>query len=112
MMERLPTDHPGESGGAALPAGWLWRCRFSCKFPLPIQAPILNRFADVGRAELSCPGEIGYGPGDLEDPVVGPGRETETGNRLPHDRFDRSGQAAVTPEIARAHMSIGVNAAD
>ena len=30
-----------------------WRlAAFSCKFPLPIQASILNRLADVGRREL------------------------------------------------------------
>lgn len=33
----------------------------------------MDGLADVGRADVRCPGQIGNGPGDLEDAVVGPG---------------------------------------
>jgi hypothetical protein len=55
-----------------LPSDLLCLAVFSCKFRFPIQAPILNCLADVGRAELRRPSEVRDGPGNLEHPVVRP----------------------------------------
>ena len=88
-----------ELGSPAIPSSTLVSTRpDSCKFLFPIQASILNRLADVGRRDLGCPGQVGYGPRDLEHPVIRPRRQAEPRHRLTEHRFDRlaaAGSAAA-----------------
>ena len=43
----------------------------------PIQAAVLDGLGNVGGGEGLHAGKIGYGPGDLEDAVIGPGAQAE-----------------------------------
>src|SRR5919107_970025 len=69
-----------------------WRGRrFPYKFLFPIQAPILNRLADVGRRELGRPCQIRNCARDLEDPMICARGETQASNRLFEHGFDGPG---------------------
>ena len=39
----------------------------------PIQTPVLDRLGQVWRLDIFFALKIGYGPGDFQDAVVGPG---------------------------------------
>ena len=41
----------------------------------PIQAPVLNRLPHMRHPYVIRAGQVGNGPGNLEHPVVGPGRK-------------------------------------
>jgi len=83
---------------------------FLCKFLFPIQASILNRFADMARGQLRHAGKVGDGSRDLQYAMVGPRRESETRHRLTKYRLDRLTQPTVTSQVSGAHVSIGVHA--
>ena len=65
----------------------------------PIQTPILNRFADVRNADLPCPGQIRNRPRQLEHSVIGPGGETEPGDRCPEEALDRFRKPAILANV-------------
>src|SRR5262249_31115711 len=58
---------------------WLYVLRASMAEPseLPVQRAVLDRFGHGRDADAVFTGEVGDGAGELEDPVVGPRRETE-----------------------------------
>ena len=91
------------------PTGWLCLADSGCRFPFSIQAPILYRLADVCRIQLLGSGQIGDRPGNLEYPVIRPRGQSQPPHRLPEDRFDRLTQPAVSPEIAGAHVRVGMD---
>jgi hypothetical protein len=67
----------------------------------------LDRFADVGRADIRFSGQVRDRPADLENAVVGPGAQTE----LRHGRFQEPlpflADRAEALDVARAHPGIG-----
>jgi uncharacterized cupin superfamily protein len=46
----------------------------------PVHHPILDRLADVGRADIGLPGQVRNGPRHLEDSVISPGAKAELGD--------------------------------
>lgn len=77
-----------------------------------VKRAVLDGFGHMLGPDAVCAGEIGDRPGDLQDPVIGPGREPQSRDRhleqlLPHRRVHQ----AELPDLARLHPRVGVETA-
>src|SRR5436190_20995853 len=81
---RLYVPHPGIGQQAQSRERHRRPARRTCLAlpqPPPIQAAVLNRLADVFRLQVRRALEVGDGAGDLENPMIGPRRQREAGDR-------------------------------
>ena len=51
--------------------------------PPTVQAPVLDGLADVGSRQVLGPGQVRDGTTDLQNAVVGAGRQAESADRFP-----------------------------
>jgi hypothetical protein len=65
--------------------------------------PVLQRLGDVGRGDLLRGGEIGDGEGQLQDPVVGAGREPLLAHGRAQQRLGGVVEGGVLTQLLRSH---------
>src|SRR5882724_3653936 len=81
---------------------------YSRQYPDPVEGAVLDRLAHVERLDRFALAEVGDRPRELEHPVVGAGREPETGDGIAEEIFDRLLDLAPPSEIPRSHVRVGV----
>ncbi len=75
----------------------------------PIQGAILHRLAHVLRLDSCRVGEIRYGTRDLQDAMVGPGREVEARDGRLEERVGGLGHSTIRRQIPGAHVGVRVD---
>jgi len=70
---------------------------------------ILDRFGDVRRTDVRIPGQVGDGPGDLEDAIVGPGAESQLGHGHLQKLFPFGADGAMPLDVLRTHLGVGID---
>src|SRR5690606_5674157 len=77
-----------------------------------VKRAVVDRLADVGRADVFAAGEVRDGSGYLEDPVVGPRGEALPLHRTFEEGFALGIERTVLPDLRRGHRGIGIDAAE
>src|SRR5207247_7617727 len=87
--------------------------RAQCRTPLiaklegTLETPVLDRFGDVGDGYRRFTGEVGYGAGELEHPVVSARREMELADGLSQQRAGLLFCRAEALDFARTQPGVG-----
>ncbi len=71
-----------------------------------LETPVLDRFGDVGDGYRRFAGEVGYGAGELEHPVVSARREMELADGLSQQRAGFLFCRAEALDFARAQPGV------
>lgn len=75
-----------------------------------IECPILDRLGEMLGADVVGPREVGDRARHLEQPVKGPGGESEAEHRGAQQLLGGAIEPAVAPHLARAHVRVRVQA--
>src|SRR3989442_1025991 len=78
--------------------------------PPPVEAAVLNGLAHMLRLEVRRTLQVGEGAGDLENPVIGPGRQREPRDRRAQPRVGAVRYATERADVARGHVRVGIDA--
>src|SRR6267378_5960954 len=97
-----PADHCTDAGEGMVAARAQRRAPLSKKLEGTVETPVLDRFGDVGDGYRRFAGEVGYGAGKLEHPVVSARREMELPDSLSQQRTGLLFCRAETFDFARA----------
>jgi len=74
-----------------------------------VHHPVLDRLRDMRGADVLLPRQVGDGPGDLEDAIVGPGAESQLGHGHLQQLFPFGADGAMPLDVLRTHLGIGVD---
>src|SRR5207247_6657763 len=84
------------------------RAPLSGKLERALKTPVLDRFGDVGDGNRRFAGEVGYGAGELEHPVVSARREMELADGLSQQRAGFLFCRAEALDFARAQPGVAL----
>src|SRR6267143_2105791 len=101
-----PADHCTDAGEGMVAARPQRRAPLSGKLEGAVETPVLDRFGDVGDGYRRFAGEVGYGAGKLEHPVVSARREMELPDSLSQQRAGCFFCRAKALDFARAEPGV------
>jgi hypothetical protein len=68
--------------------------------------PVLNRLGQMGRLDVAAAGQIGNGPGQLEDTVIGPGAHLQLFHRRPEQAVAGVVHLAELAYLGWSHVGV------
>src|SRR5467141_2554208 len=99
-------DRCTDAGEGMVAARAQRRASLSGKLERAVEPPVLDRFGDVRDGYRRFAGEVGYGAGKLEHPVVSARREMELADSLSQQRTGLLFCRAETFDFARAESGV------
>ena len=79
--------------------------RFS-PIAFPIQCPILDCLGNLVDANIALSGQVGQGPGNLQDPIIGPGGEAQFVHRGFQQTLGIQANGAMRTNMPTAHPGV------